>query len=197
MSQIPLLLIVTARLTWASVRRRVYSRTFSRPIHTVHTVALQRKLSFLTVQRHLDRTFSRLHSFNLPFHPDIPLFKYVFTDVCPYEEPVGRRQSCCISSWMVVFCYGHFNFFPNVQPFQGPFLLLCSTCLLFVCLLFLFVYPPPPPSMLLDREEYIARWYLDSIAQLTSTSPRFSSTDSVQFDYKCPFTVCILSYFHP
>lgn len=35
-----------------------------------------RTLSFCKVQRHLDRTVSPLHSFHLPFHPDIPLFMY-------------------------------------------------------------------------------------------------------------------------
>lgn len=41
--------------------------TFSGPART---------LSFCKVQRHLDRTVSPLHSFHLPFHPDIPLFVY-------------------------------------------------------------------------------------------------------------------------
>lgn len=84
-----------------------------------------RMLSFLTVQRHLDRTVSPLHSLILPFHPDTPLFMYfnVFMDVCPYEEPVSRGQSCCISSWRVVFCYEHlylnfsqiFNHFKDIS----------------------------------------------------------------------------------
>lgn len=58
-----------------------------------------RMLSFLTVQRHLDRTVSPLHSFDLPFHPDISLIMYfdVFTVVCPYKKPVSGGQSCCIS----------------------------------------------------------------------------------------------------
>lgn len=59
-----------------------------------------RMLSFLTVQGHPDRTVGPLHSLNLPLHPDIPLFMYfnVFTDVCPYEQPVSRGQSPYITS---------------------------------------------------------------------------------------------------
>lgn len=184
---------------WASPWRRIYSWKFFKA-NTYSTYSgPARTLSFLTVQRHLDRTVSPLHSFHLPFHPDIPLFMYfnVFTNVCPYEESVEDSHAAFLPEGlyfaMDILTGPLVSLFPKRSPISMTFLaLVLGLFIVLVCF-----FPPSVFPHAFGQRGIHRLSYLDSVAQITSASLQISPIGSVQFEYKRPFNVCILPYLHP